>query len=156
MDTHIDRRASLRIARSDLLRKTCDLALEFLDGLDARPVGRPVEPADVLTSIGNALPVEGEEPEQVVQRLSRAGGRGVCASAGPLYFGFVIGGSLPAAVAADWLTSVWDQNAFSFVASPAAAAVEETVRSWLIDLFGLAPETSLGFTTGCTMSNFTA
>src|SRR4029453_16116758 len=62
----------------------------------------------------------------------------------------------PAAVAADWLTAVWDQNAFSFVASPAAAAVEETVRSWLIDLFGLTPETSLGFTTGCTMSNFTA
>src|SRR5262245_30777900 len=109
MDTHIDRQASLRIARSDLLRKTCDLALEFVDGLDARPVGRPVDPAEVLTAIGNALPVEGEGPEQVVQRLSQAVERGLVASAGPRYFGFVIGGSLPAAVAADWLTSVWDQ-----------------------------------------------
>lgn len=156
MDTHVHRQASLRFARSDLLRKTCDLALEFVDGLDARPVGPPVDPAGLLSSVGGVLPVEGEEPERVVQRLSQAVERGLVASAGPRYFGFVIGGSLPAAVAADWLTSVWDQNAFSFVASPAAAAVEETVRSWLIDLFGLAPETSLGFTTGCTMSNFTA
>ena len=156
MDTHVNRQASLRLAQSELLRKTCDLALEFVDGLNARPVGPPVDPAALLSSVGGVLPIDGEEPEHVVTHLSGTVEQGLVATAGPRYFGFVIGGSLPAAVAADWLTSVWDQNAFSFVTSPASAAVEETVRSWLIDLFGLAPETSLGFTTGGTMANFTA
>jgi glutamate/tyrosine decarboxylase-like PLP-dependent enzyme len=156
MDTHVHRQALPRSLQSELLRKTCDLALEFVDGLNTRPVGPPVDPAALLSSVGAMLPVEGEEPGQVVQHLSQAVERGLVATAGPRYFGFVIGGSVPAAIGADWLTSVWDQNAFSFVTSPAAAAVEETVRVWLIDLFGLAPETSLGFTTGCTMSNFTA
>jgi glutamate/tyrosine decarboxylase-like PLP-dependent enzyme len=156
MDTHVEREASPRVAQSELLRKTCDLALEFVDGLNARPVGPPVDPAELLASVGGVLPIDGEEPEHVVRNLSRSVEMGLVATAGPRYFGFVIGGSLPAAVAADWLTSVWDQNAFSFVTSPAAAVVEETVRSWLVDLFGLAPETSLGFTTGGTMANFTA
>ena len=81
---------------------------------------------------------------------------GLTASAGPRYFGFVTGGSVPAAVAADWLTSVWDQNGFNSITSPAAAAAEEIAARWLVDLFGLPTGTSVGFTTGCTMSNFTA
>src|SRR4029450_13150361 len=105
MDTQVHRQASLRFARSDLLRKTCDLALEFVDGLDARPVGPPVDPAGLLSSVGGVLPVEGEEPEQVVQRLNQAVERGLVASAGPRYFGFVIGSLLPGGVAGGWVTS---------------------------------------------------
>ena len=78
------------------------------------------------------------------------------ASPGPRYFGFVTGGSLPAALAADWLTSAWDQNACLHVMSPAAAAVEQATAGWLVDLFGLPAATSVGFTTGATMANFTA
>src|SRR6185312_15795135 len=71
------------------------------------------------------------------------------------YFGFVIGGALPAALAADWLTSAWDQNGASFATSPAAAAAEEISARWLIELFGLRRSASVGFTSGCTMANFT-
>ena len=73
---------------------------------------------------------------------------------GPRYFGFVIGGSHPAALAADWLTSAWDQNAVLYLATPAAAVVEEVAAAWLVELLGLPAGTSVGFTTGATMANF--
>ena len=75
---------------------------------------------------------------------------------GPRYFGFVTGGALPATVAAEWLTTVWDQNAGLFVMSPAAAVVEETAAKWLLDVLGLPAASSVGFVTGCHMANFTA
>ena len=75
--------------------------------------------------------------------------------AGPRYFGFVIGGSLPAALAADWLTSTWDQNAGLFAAGPSASVVEEVVGDWLVDLLGLPEGTSIGLTTGCQMAHVT-
>jgi glutamate/tyrosine decarboxylase-like PLP-dependent enzyme len=78
------------------------------------------------------------------------------ASAGPRYFGFVIGGSLPVAVAADWLTTAWDQNAGIYVTSPAASVVEDVAREWLLDLLELPPSCGLGFATGCQMANYTA
>ncbi len=78
------------------------------------------------------------------------------ATPGPRYFGFVVGGSQPAALAADWLTSAWDQNAGLYVMSPAAAVAEEVVGRWLVELFGLPAGTSCGFTSGATMANFTA
>ena len=78
------------------------------------------------------------------------------ASAGPRYFGFVMGGSQPVAVAADWLTSAWDQNAGLFVRSPAAAVAEEVAGAWLVELLGLPRQVSVGFTSGGTMANFTA
>ena len=78
------------------------------------------------------------------------------ATAGPRYFGFVTGGSLPAALAADWLTAAWDQLAGAFVASPAAAAAEQVAARWLIELLGLPQGASCGFVTGATTANFTA
>jgi glutamate/tyrosine decarboxylase-like PLP-dependent enzyme len=82
--------------------------------------------------------------------------RGLVGTAGPRFFGFVVGGSLPAALAADWLTSTWDQNGGLYVLSPAAAVAEEVAAAWLIELLGLPTETSVGFVTGATMANFTA
>ena len=92
-------------------------------------------------------------PRQIVASLAAAVEPGLVASAGPRYFGFVVGGSLPAALAADWLTSAWDQNAFSYAASPAGSVVEETAGRWVRELLGLPPEASTGFTTGATVAN---
>jgi glutamate/tyrosine decarboxylase-like PLP-dependent enzyme len=138
-----------------LLEKTHDLAIEFLDSLSERPVGRPVDFAALVESAGGPLPTEGEDPIQVIEHLARAIEPGLVATAGPRYFGFVIGGSVPTAMAADWLTSAWDQNGFSYASSPAAAVVEDIAAGWLLDIFGLPRGTSVGFTTGCTMANFT-
>ena len=141
-----------------LLRRTADLAVDFLDGLSDRPVGPPVDLAALRASLGGPLPDQGADPMSVVEHLARNADPGVIATAGPRYFGFVTGGGHPAALAADWLTSAWDQCAGLYVMSPASAVVEETVASWLVDLFGLSDRTreiSAGFTTGCTMANLT-
>ena len=139
-----------------LLEKTQQLAIEFLDGLDQRPVGSRADFATLVGRTGGPLPADGDDPIRVIEHLASSIDAGLAASAGPRYFGFVTGGAVRAALAADWLTSVWDQNGFNCVSSPAAAAVEEVAARWLVELFGLASGTSVGFTTGCTMSNFTA
>ncbi|MDQ6795169.1 MAG: aminotransferase class V-fold PLP-dependent enzyme [Chloroflexota bacterium] len=142
--------------RGDLLHRTADLAEQFLNGLRERPVGRPVAVDDLRASLGGPLPAHGEDPLAVVESLAAAADDGLVASAGPRYFGFVVGGTLPASIAADWLSSAWDQNGGLYVLSPAASVVEETVAGWLVELFGLPEGTSAGFTTGATMANFTA
>ena len=86
---------------------------------------------------------------------SRRPGPGVVANPGPRYFGFVTGGALPAALGADWLTSAWDQNAFSRVSSPAAAAIEAVAERWVLEALGLPRTAAVGFATGATTSNFT-
>jgi glutamate/tyrosine decarboxylase-like PLP-dependent enzyme len=141
-----------KLSHYNLLRQTTELALSFLHGLPTRPFGGFTAP--VIAD--EALPEDGEEPAAVVAAMARAAAPGLVASNGPRYFGFVTGGSLPAALAADWLTSAWDQNACLHVMSPAAAAFEATAAAWLVDLFGLPVTTSVGFTTGATMANFTA
>jgi glutamate/tyrosine decarboxylase-like PLP-dependent enzyme len=145
-----------RFADADLVRRTAGLALDFLASIDERPVASPVDRAALIARLGGALPETGEAPLATIERLARAVDAGIVATAGPRYFGFVIGGSHPAALAADWLTSVWDQNACLYVMSPAAAVVEEVAAAWLVDLFGLPAGTSVGFTTGATMASFTA
>ena len=141
---------------AELLRRTTELALAYLAGLDDGPVARPVDLASLRGALGGPLPEHGDEPLAVVERLVQAVEPGLVATAGPRYFGFVVGGSQPAALAADWLTGAWDQNAAMYVLSPAAAVVEEVAASWLVELFGLPVGTSVGYTTGATMANFTA
>ena len=138
------------------LRRATDLAIDFLARLPGRPVGGPVDLEALRAALGGAMPERGEDPTAVVEALARGAEAGIVGSAGPRYFGFVVGGSVPAAIAADWLTSAWDQNAGLYVLSPAAAVVEETVERWLVDLFGLPEGTSVGLTTGATMANFTS
>jgi glutamate/tyrosine decarboxylase-like PLP-dependent enzyme len=138
-----------------LLRRTAELAIEFLDGLPDRPVMADVEVGELRRELVRELPEEGEDALHVVEELARIGGRAAVAMAGPRYFGFVIGGSLPPALAADWLTSTWDQNAGLYVAGPAASVVEEAVGAWLLDLFGLPSTAGYGLVTGCQMAHFT-
>ncbi|MEZ0239466.1 MAG: aspartate aminotransferase family protein [Chloroflexota bacterium] len=141
--------------RGTLLRRTAEIAADFLDRLPTRPVSRPVDLAKLRTAFGGALPDDPGDPGAVIEGLAQAAEPGLVGSAGPRYFGFVIGGSLPAALAADWLTSTWDQNGFLFVMSPAGAVVEETAARWLLDVFGLPAESSVGFVSGVSMATFT-
>lgn len=137
------------------LARASELAREFVAGLPSQPVHATTPLADLRARLGGALPAEGEDPVAVVEALAAAVEGGLIASAGPRYFGFVIGGGVPAALGADWLTSAWDQNAVMYVAGPAAAVAEEVAGAWLTDLFGLPPGVSVGFTTGATMASFT-
>ena len=142
--------------RVELLNRTSQLANEFLDGVADRPVAHAVDFEKILAELGrNGLSGDGDEPAQIIEQLAALAARAVGASAGPRYFGWVVGGSLPVALAADWLTAAWDQNGAFYSHSPLAAAVEALAAEWLVDLFGLAKETSVGFVTGGTMANFT-
>lgn len=147
--------AQPRIADPELLRRTAELAIDFLSSLDERPVHATATRADLLADLGGPLPRSGEAPAAVIEHLAAAADAGTVGIAGPRYFGFVIGGSLPAALAADWLTSTWDQNAGIYATGPAASVVEEVVGEWLVDLFGLPTGTSVGLTTGCQMAHVT-
>jgi glutamate/tyrosine decarboxylase-like PLP-dependent enzyme len=151
-------RATIRAMteRDVLLHRTAEIAGEFLDRLAERPVGSKADLAALRGALGGPMPDGPSDPEGVIDALAREAEPGIVASAGPRYFGFVVGGGVPAALAADWLTSAWDQNAGLYALSPAAAVVEEVAASWLLDLFGLPQESSVGFVTGATMANFTA
>lgn len=140
----------------DLLRRTAELAVQYLRSLPERQVkGGYDDVAALRSALVTELPETGEDPAQVIELLADVGGRAAVAMAGPRYFGFVIGGSLPAALAADWLTSTWDQNAVLYAAGPAAAVAEEAVGRWLLELFGLPPASGYGLVTGCQMAHFT-
>jgi len=142
--------------RDALLGRTAELAQQFLAAVDERPVALPIGPDDMRARLGGPFPEHGEAPEAVIEWLAAAADPGLVASTGPRYFGFVMGGAQPAALAADWLTSAWDQNAGLFVRSPAAAVAEEVAGEWLRELLGLPAGVSVGFTSGGTMANFTA
>jgi glutamate/tyrosine decarboxylase-like PLP-dependent enzyme len=135
-----------------VLRRAAELAGEWLETLPERRAGAGGE-ADALRG---PLPEDGADAVAVIEELSAGAGPGLVASAGPRYFGFVTGGALPAAVAADWLTSAWDQNAGLHVMSPAAAAAEETVAAWAKELLGLPAGAGVGLVTGAQMANVTA
>ncbi len=107
-------------------------------------------------ALGGPLPADPIDPTDVIDALARAAEPGLVTTSGPRYFGFVTGGALPATVAAEWLTAVWDQPASLYVLSPAAAVVEEVTAAWLVDLLGVPSGCSVGFVTGCHMANFTA
>jgi glutamate/tyrosine decarboxylase-like PLP-dependent enzyme len=139
-----------------LLTRTCELADRFLSGVDERPVYPVASYQQLVAALGRPLQEEPLDPVAVIEQLAADADAGLVASAGPRYFGFVVGGSLPATLAADWLTSAWDQNAGLYVLSPAAAAIEHVAAGWLLDVLRLPPGASVGFVTGATMANVSA
>jgi glutamate/tyrosine decarboxylase-like PLP-dependent enzyme len=139
----------------DLLRRTADLAADYLESLDERPVFPDVTPERLREALGGPLPDEPSDPETVVDELVESAEPGVVAMGSGRYFGFVIGGSLPAALAADWLTSTWDQNAGLYVGGPSASVVEQVTREWLVELLGLPADASIGYVTGTQMAHVT-
>jgi len=138
------------------LGEAFDHALAYLEGLPARPVTSRASLAEMRAALGGPLPEQPLEPREVVAALATAAEPGVVASSSGRFFGFVIGGATPAALAADWLTSVWDQNAGLYILGPAASVVEEVAGRWLAELLGLPAGVSVGFVTGAQMANFSA
>jgi glutamate/tyrosine decarboxylase-like PLP-dependent enzyme len=137
----------------ELLRRTAELAVEYLEGLPDRPVMGQHDVATLRAELVTDLPEAGEDPRIVIERLAEVGGRAAVAMAGPRYFGFVIGGALPAATAADILTAGWDQAAYNEALSPAAGAAERAAGGWAKDLLGLPAESSVAFVTGAQAGN---
>ena len=138
-----------------LLERVRAHAATYLDALGDRPVRASAAAAELRDALGGPLPEGPSDPIEAIDALAAVAGSGMTATSSARFFGFVVGGALPAAMAADMLTPVWDQNAGLFVAGPAAAVVEEVARQWLVDLFGLSPQVSLGYVTGGQMANTT-
>jgi glutamate/tyrosine decarboxylase-like PLP-dependent enzyme len=139
----------------DLLRRTAELAADYLESLDERHVFPQVTPEVLREALGGPLPEEPLDPTQVVNELAAEAEPGVVALGSGRYFGFVIGGGLPAALAADWLTSAWDQNAGIYPIGPSASVVEQVTREWIVELLGLPGEASIGFVTGTQLAHVT-
>jgi glutamate/tyrosine decarboxylase-like PLP-dependent enzyme len=131
------------------------LALEWLASLEDRPVPPQADVDEVTKALGTELPEGPTDAAEVVEALARACEAGLTAMPSGRFFGFVIGGTHPAALAADWLVSAWDQNSGLRRLTPAHSAVEDVASAWLLDLLGLPDESAVGFVTGATMSNFT-
>jgi glutamate/tyrosine decarboxylase-like PLP-dependent enzyme len=129
-------------------------ACDYLAAVGERSVRATLSASELRERLGGPLPARGEDPIRVIDAIAEAGRTGTVASQNPRYFGFVTGGSIPAAIAADWLVSAWDQNAQMFVMSPIAAVVEQIASEWLKELFGLPPAWSVGFVTGAQMASF--
>ncbi len=139
----------------ELLRRTAELAADFLDTLDERPVF-PLMPVEYLgAQLAVPLPDAPTDPLEVVETLARELDSGVVASAGARYFGFVTGGALPAALAADWLTSAWDQNTGLYAGGPAASSAEQVAGMWVKEILSLPGDASFAFVTGCQMAHVT-
>jgi glutamate/tyrosine decarboxylase-like PLP-dependent enzyme len=137
-----------------LFTRTAQIAVEWLRSLDRRPIAESATVDELRSSLGGPLPVSPVDPLAVVEELARAAEPGLVAIPSGRYFGFVIGGGLPAAVAADWLTSVWDQCPGFYACGPAASVVEEVAGAWLRQLLGLPQHASFAFVTGCQMAHF--
>ena len=130
--------------------------LAHLGNLDSAPVAAGATLESLRERLGKPLNGEGMAAEAVIDDLVRDTAGGITGNAGGRFFGWVIGGSLPAALAADWLTSAWDQNAASYACAPAEAVIEEVCGAWLKDLLGLPPPASFALTSGCQMAHVTA
>ncbi len=128
----------------------------YLSNLAERPVAPPDAAVAALAQLDTPLPARPDDPARTLDLLDRVVSPATLATAGPRFFGFVIGGSLPVALAANWLAGAWDQNAALYAAVPGVARLEQIALRWLVDLFDLPAGTGGAFTTGATVANFTA
>src|SRR5262245_15739628 len=140
----------------ELLHRVSTHALAYLDGLPHRPIGPTVTPATLRGRLRGSVPDGPTDAAEVLDQLVSDLDGALMNSTGGRFFGWVIGGVLPVALATDWLTSTWDQNSASSASSPAAAVVEEICGSWLKELLGLPATVSFAFVTGCQMAHTTA
>ena len=139
----------------DALERAAEHAFAFLESLDTRSVATTASLAELRGRLGRPLADRGVPATQVIDELVADADAGILGSQGGRFFGWVIGGGTPAAMAADWLTTVWDQNAGIHACAPAASVVEEVAADWLTELFELPAGTSVGFVTGTQMAHMT-
>ncbi len=140
----------------DLLAYVAKRVVDYQRGIGERVVRSPAGLDEVTAMVGGSLPERPTDPADAVRVLADAVDAGSVATTGPRYFGFVIGGAIPATIAADWLAVGADINAAAYALGPAGAVIEEVAASWLLDVLGLPADVSVGFTTGAMMANFTA
>ena len=139
----------------ELLTDAARRSVDYLERLNSRPVAPEPVALEQLSGFFKPLQDHSIEPEMVLDELDRLGSPATVATAGGRFFGFVIGGSLPATLASNFLAAAWDQNAGLEVSSPVSAALEKVCRGWLVKIFDMPPQTQVGFVTGATMANFT-
>jgi glutamate/tyrosine decarboxylase-like PLP-dependent enzyme len=137
-----------------VLQVAGERARRYLDEVADRPVSERASVDELRATLDRKLPDQGEDPATVVEELADAAEPGLIALGNPRYFGFVIGGTLPAALGADWLVGAWDQIASLYVCGPSAGVAEEVSGRWVLELLGLPKESGFGLTTGGTMANF--
>ena len=140
----------------DLLEMTAERAIDYLEGLQERPVAPSAAAVAGLAALDEPLPERPMPDEDVIRRLDEVCSPATMAMAGPRFFGFVIGGALPVTLAANWLAGAWDQNSALYNVTPATAELERVALRWLLELFGLPAGCGAGFVTGATVANFTA
>lgn len=142
---------------SEFLRRVAERGIVYRERLPDAKVTPTATPAQLRAALGGPTPEQPADPEGVVMRMADAAEAGGLMGMGSgRFFGFVIGGAVPAALAADWLVTAWDQNSGLFAPSPATAVIEEVAGRWMLDLLGLPPECSFAFVTGGQMANTTA
>jgi glutamate/tyrosine decarboxylase-like PLP-dependent enzyme len=139
-----------------LLNETTERAIRYLESLPERRVAPSSDAVEQLAQFRVPLPESPVDPAAVIKQLDEVGSPATMAMPGPRFFGFVIGGALPATVAASWLAAAWDQNSGLYTSTPATATLEEVALGWLLDLLRLPKECGAGFVTGATVANFTA
>jgi glutamate/tyrosine decarboxylase-like PLP-dependent enzyme len=148
-------RLALDSRQDATLERAAELALSYLSSLDVAPVCATASLAVLRQRFSRPLPDEGIDPVTVIDELARDAAGGLLGNAGGRFYGWVIGAGLPAALAADWLTATWDQNAGLYACGPAAAVVEEVCGTWLKDVLGLPLSASYALVTGCQMAHVT-
>ncbi len=152
----MERLAGQQADMKALLEETAARAARYAAAVGEMRVAPRREEVARLEALAGPLPQGPSDPRETLALLDDVGSPATVATTGGRYFGFVIGGALPAAVAANWLTGIWDQNAAFSVMSPVAAKIEEIALAWTIELFGLPKSCGAGFVTGTTMANFSA
>jgi glutamate/tyrosine decarboxylase-like PLP-dependent enzyme len=140
----------------NLLTDAADRAIHYLDGLGARGVAPTPAAVAQLAKFDEPLPAQPSDPAETIRILDEIGSPATMAMAGPRFFGFVIGGSLPVGLAANWLAGAWDQNTGLYRPTPGTAFLEKVALQWLLDALHLPPESGGAFVTGCTVANFCA
>lgn len=138
------------------LERAAELGIGYVESVPERPVNAAATLEELRETLDLPLAEEPVDPVAVLEELARDVEPGLLHSTGGRFYGFVIGGSVPAAIGADWLTSAWDQNAGLALVTPAAAVVEEVAGRWVKELLGLPAQASFGFVTGCQMAHATA
>ncbi|GHA63542.1 pyridoxal phosphate-dependent decarboxylase family protein [Photobacterium aphoticum] len=137
------------------LQRSCEHAVSYIESLPERKIDQVATSEQLRYALGGPLPLEGSDPAAVIDEMVKNVDAGLIASGGPRFFGYAIGGALPASLAADWLVSAWDQNVPYYVSSPAMAVVEETAAEWMVELLGLTPGSAVGFTSGAQEAIYT-
>jgi glutamate/tyrosine decarboxylase-like PLP-dependent enzyme len=143
------------VTERELLGRTAELAADYLETLDTRPVRPEQSYREMLALLDRPLPEHSSEPRAVVEELAQVAEAGIMAIGSGRWFGFVAGGAVPSSLAADWLVSAWDQNTGLAEPTPATSALEVVAGKWVLDLLGLPAHSSFAFVTGCQMAHVT-